>query len=666
MKRYLCATILLFLLVSGCISTSAGDEENIEGRWSFTIYNAAGDQHSFDTYITYQLSEIKVYFGESSVPLDGSGYVSDGQFEFSWQQENIPKSLFASIEPYPKAQITANIESGGNYMEGMAHTGNPLMPYYFTATKIDMAPLSASTSDIDNPYTKNGRDGEPDLYKSTCNNGLYAKVIPVIPDVPPANATSTVTIGGAQCVVSGNSDSGINTVQNASIVAHPVDSEVLFPGAMLDGSSLLSNNEMIIMDVGRAKGKLQLSDVNLAPGEDSYIETAGPVSALNVQQAIAEILPRIASSASNFNAKVYTSDSSTSLSLDLGIGFEADQIEASGSLSFDWSIASNFATYFGTQTYYTVNYVTPEDPDNGMFDRKLFFSDDTDTCSYLTNKDNPPVYISSVTYGMMFLATAQGMHSAEDIKEALDIAANTGEVGATVSSGATVSNVLNNTTITYSVYGGAGSSVSNSLAAANGNDMVLAWFNLIKDQKSAEYSIDNPGVPIFYTLKNAVDHTVVQLPYAVSFDSRHCEPTPPEQPTEYLYKFNVSSRSGEDVFLCINKSMPHSLMFNSHTNHASWPDIADYLNGDTKVYIFTDSYTAGKSHAYMAMYRRANKSGSTWGKIWHKNFNTTNYMVGTGQYAKTIILNKDGKVNKSADPIYWPLITNFLVGPACL
>jgi hypothetical protein len=665
MARHFMILICVLMAAAGCTDSSTpGTEGNLEGRWSCTITNDSDHDQTFTAYIDQHHGEYKVYLDESTTPLDGNGNVSNGVFDFSWHQNFETISLFATLSTLPPASLTAAIEDGGNFMEGTVMIGYPLTEKIFIATRIDSEPIFNRSSKVFSPHAL---AASPDDYTSVCSD-TYAKIIPTIPDTPPANPSSTVTIGGAQCLVSGNSETGISAVQNAAIVTHPVDTNVLFPGAILDGSELLSSDEMLLMDAGRSSGVLQLSDVNVTPGEDNFIETEGPVTAFSVQQAISQLTPKIASSASVFNAHIYTSDSSTSLAVDLGVGFEAEQIEASGSFSFDWSVAQNFATYYGTQAFYTINFVTPADPDTGLFDRKLFFSEDTDTCSYLTNKDNPPVYISSVTYGKMFLATAQGMHSAVDIEEALDIAANTGEAGATITSGLKVSDVLNTTEITYSVYGGSGSSVSQSLAAANGNDMVLAWFNLIKDQNSAEYSIDNPGVPIFYTLKNVVDHTVVQLPYAVSFDSRHCQPAPPSPPKKYLYRFDVSSRSGEEVNLCIGNKYAHSLLFNNQHNWALWDNLADFLDGasgDTEVFLYTDTYQGGKSYANMKLYMKSNQPGSTWGKIWHRNFSTNNYAIGTGQYAKSFTLNTDGTYSTNADPIYFPLITSILIAEKC-
>lgn len=648
MRKLILFTGFLVLTVVGCMSSTPNEaQEELEGRWIITLSDESDNQQSFKAYLDPQFSGIKIYPEESDIPFNGAGYVSDDIFHFTWYQSSSSESNVSTI--------VAEIEDSGNFMDGAAYVGYPLTELRFTALRLDSAEVARN---LTYPAAPSAHSDSEDKYTSSCSEAPYAVINADNPTAPLANPNSTVTIGSSQCDLTGNSDAGVNLVQNAVVFTHPADTQVLFPGALLDGSALSSSNTMHLMDVGRGSGTFFLSDVSLVDGATGFIEINGPVTPLNVQVAINQLLPQISESTAIENITKTTSDSTFSFAADIGMGFEAEQIgSVGGSLSFDWSTASNFANYFATQAYYTVNFATPSNPETGKSDIKQFFSEDTDTCSYLTDQENPPVYISSVSYGRMFMATAQSTHSSVDIKEAMEAAASEDGLTGTVTSGVKVSDILNQTSISYTVYGGSGTSVAQSLAAVNGENMAQAWFNLVQDVKAAKYSIDNPGVPLLYTIKNVKGQTVIKLPYSFAFDSRHCYPAPHEQTTNYLYKFSLE-RSGEELTLCVNQSNIHGLAANNPSDKISWTDIADFLDGDTDVHIFTDNATVGKSHAYMTMYKKRNVTGSSWAKVWSKKFKTTNYIYLDNVYYKKLVLNKTGHTNKNGDEAFWPMITD--------
>jgi len=639
MKKLCFAVVVSLAFLTGCINSSSGDNVNIEGRWKGSL-SSGGIEQPIEFYIESEDFNPVIYLGGADSTIKGTGGVSGGVVSFTWPQ-GIKRDEFYNITgDHPDAQLTAVIEETGNFLEGTIYMGNPLEAKSFTATKVNTGSARSAVS----------ARADSDKYVSTCDSP-YAKVHADAPNKPDASEPSTVVFDGITCDVVGNSDAGTDTLENVKILIHPVDTSVLYPGALIDGGVFLNTKEMVLMDTGRAGGVLRLDDVNIKEGTDGSIETDGPVTYFNVEDAVSQLLPNIESSTSIFTAKAYETDSSGSFALEMGAGFSADQIQASGSFSFDWSTSSNFATYYGTQVYYTVYYETPNDPETGAFDRKLFFSPDTDTCSVLTNQDAPPVYVSSVSYGRMFFALAQGSHSSLEIQEAMDVAATTPDAGATISTGMKVSDILNSTSITYSVYGGSGSATANSLAAANGNDMALAWYNLIQDQSSAEFAMDNPGTPIFYTMKNAVDHSLVQMPYAVSFDSRNCYETPAQPTTYYEYKVHVS-HIDDDVYLCTDTKEIHKAD-RKHQTSATWVDINDYIgNKDTPLNFTVGNYGCGATSAYMYLYRRSTAPGSSWHRIWHRKFKSDHPWTCGWQYHKTIPVNKDGSYNKYQDPKY--------------
>lgn len=642
MKQYIIILCFITFALYGCIGSS-GSSENIEGKWSGTIEVDSNSTDYFEWVITYENYVPKLTDEGSGENFSVVGSVSDNIVSFSWDQGNIYDDDYNITGKHPTAYLTAIVEDGGSFMEGTIYSGNPLEAKPFTASR---QPSSASTSAfISNIYSR----AEDSKYTSTCDS--YATLSNQGDSSSTSSDSGTVTIGDYNCETTNNTVAGNNLLTNVKILKHPVDSSVLFAGVLLDGTTFKDSHVMVRSDAGRGSGTFYLTDISpIDPKANSYT-TDGPVTQTSVDLARNTLVQNISASTAVFQSTAYEADSKTSLAVDLNLGFESDAVNANVDVSYDKNTAVNYASYFAYQVYYTINFADPADQDNGgAFDRKLFFSSNTDTCSYFTDTDNPLVYLSSVSYGRMVLAVAESTYSSEDIKAAIEASATTSIGSATVASGATVSEVMSNTTITYYVYGGSGSAQARSISPTDNTDMVAAWYNIISDEKSAEYSSTNPGTPIMYTMKNIANHTVVNLDYAVNFDSRTCAPKPPAPPVSYSYKVYLDN-TDDDVYICLDGQEMHKRGYSN--SHITYTDFNSSMTADVDSNL---SYTVGnrgcgKTGAIMRLYRKGSNQ-SSWHRIWHRNFSEKHPWTCGWQYQKELTVNNNGSYNKQKDPKY--------------
>ncbi|HSR98626.1 MAG TPA: thiol-activated cytolysin family protein [Kofleriaceae bacterium] len=299
------------------------------------------------------------------------------------------------------------------------------------------------------------------------------------------------------------------TRQYDRIVAYAVNSDSLYPGAIIGADSVLSGLFTQIV-VPRAPATISVSLENLAGSKLAVVPSP---SLSSVRDALAGILDSeiTGSTPANLYSEIEEVHSENQLNMALGVEASWGLGIASLKSSFDWSNQQTRSRYVVryTQAYYTVDLDAPASP-------SALFAAGTTLAAVSAKMDaqHPPVYVSSVTYGRLVLFTFESQYSAEEMSAALDFAYSGGvDIRGDVS--VTYKDMISQSKITAFILGGdAGTAVQTI-------DSYGALIDFIKT--GGNYSRQSPGAPIAYKLSYLRDNSPARMSFTTDYEMKECE-----------------------------------------------------------------------------------------------------------------------------------------------
>ncbi len=314
------------------------------------------------------------------------------------------------------------------------------------------------------------------------------------------------------------------TVQDnpAKIVMYNPDTDVLWPGALIQGKSYrdgIGSLQGLIID---ERSPIEVS-IDLAVPTGGNLRIVDTPTQGEVALAISEIISNavsdnvVGSSDIHYDYSAYHSESQFALQTRISgrhLGFEA---MASGDLQRNASETTVTAYFY--QTMYTVTVAPPSTP-GGWFNSD-FTQEKLDEQIALgrIGPDNLPVYISSIVYGRMLMYSLTSTASAEDIEAALE---------------ASKSNLVNDVTVELSAKHKKILETSKiAIATIGGNDSdILAT---IRSGDLSRYFTNSPplssAAPLIFTFKNIGDNSTALVTEATEYNVTSCTATTATQGT---------------------------------------------------------------------------------------------------------------------------------------
>lgn len=288
-----------------------------------------------------------------------------------------------------------------------------------------------------------------------------------------------------------------DVVDNIESVAFlGLNDDVIWPGSLIRGNQA---HQFVYVPVTVARAPITLSvslEGSSTPGDITRVVNDPRLS--TVRQGISDLLETAVGEDTHVPARVeFTMDQVHSESqMNLFVG--ADVSYGAGSLetAFNWDEGSTtnkiMAKYM--QIYYTIDMDTPSSPS------ALFAP--TATAAEIAAALPPgsmPMYVSSVSYGMMALTCIETEFSEEQMGLALNAAYN-GTVDVELNFGYTAREVLQSASIKTIVYGG-------STQGLDDIELGFEGFMQVIDA-STEFTPESPGVPLVYRFRHVADNTL--------------------------------------------------------------------------------------------------------------------------------------------------------------
>lgn len=305
----------------------------------------------------------------------------------------------------------------------------------------------------------------------------------------------------------------IERLREATQVTTFAPDDVVYPGALLQGGHL-KQNAFAPVAIPRAGATLTVSGIEVP---DPNV-TVPVLDFASFQAARRGLLQDIEGTAAAFNYFVERVYDHSSTSVYLGIAGSYGPFSGSGSFNFSGEDHANYILLSFFQKFYTVSVPEPDTPASVFRDGEDF----VDSKNQI-DPGNPPLYVKSVTYGRQILFLAESSYSAADVRASLQGAYEGQAASVKVDSGLTHQQILSKTRLSLYVRGGAAAAAVQPVQAKSPDDMYDRVRAVIADQKSAEYSRQNPGVPIELTLRYLADDTPAAIGLSANYEKKNCE-----------------------------------------------------------------------------------------------------------------------------------------------
>ncbi|MBN2353332.1 MAG: thiol-activated cytolysin family protein [Spirochaetales bacterium] len=282
---------------------------------------------------------------------------------------------------------------------------------------------------------------------------------------------------------------------------------VIWLGSILDGNTITSGG---YIPITARRGPLTFSMGG--PFVNVQSVTVPEATLSKVREGIRDIVTSgvIGKTPNNTQFTSTSVYSLEQLGVSVGLNFHGWGLTVNGSFNFsNQNVRTRMFMKF-LQVYYTLDIDEPVEPID-------FFAPGT-TWTDLSGQINgsvSPVYVASVKYGRIGTIAVESDYSEQEVEAALSAAYNAGIAGGGIDIGVTYTNIINNSTINVKIYGGSGEDGCQVTDCAS-------FINWVK--AGAEYSIDDPGAPIAYTLKYLKDRSVARIVLADEYYVRHTVP----------------------------------------------------------------------------------------------------------------------------------------------
>jgi thiol-activated cytolysin len=297
--------------------------------------------------------------------------------------------------------------------------------------------------------------------------------------------------------------------------------EVIYPGALIDGNTILTGSYRPIISDDRDTITLSMSLWG-SQGGSASIQVPRPSNLSEVRAAISQMLmqaaPNLTQAFINFEIEEVRSEKEAELKL--AAHFKGWGAKISG--SYGWSnteVKTRYLVKF-YQIYYSIDMDIPAQACQ-FFDPVPSPEEASDMF-----EGSNPVYVSSVKYGRMVYFMVESSYAEQEVEKALEVAFSKWGKELSVDFSQRDKEVLENSTIKALIIGGSADG-----AVQVFTDRLAGLENFIVSE--AEYSANSQGAPLAYTLRFLKDNSVATVVLPSSYTVQDCFVTCPQTVAQF-------------------------------------------------------------------------------------------------------------------------------------
>lgn len=396
------------------------------------------------------------------------------------------------------------------------------------STGCDQGKLPPAEQAQGGPQTAPASPGQPGAAapgESAVDKLERAKEIPLLPEVSQAEGPETqhpaIVMGAtgvkATCTTQKWTDSQVRDLQD--VIGVNLAGTSIYPGAILQGG-YLNKGQMVPVTIPRAKGSIYLTGLSLDKGA-RYAAEGIDMNGGNVQQETQKLLTsnEVQGTTARSSFQEETVHDMKSFLFKIGLdGRFSGVVDLAANLNVGKRDGKSYVFSKFSQVYYDVVFEDPEKSTSVFRDGDSFQDPDAQI-----GLNNPPLYVSKVSYGRMVFFVAESSHDALEVKTALSVAVRGGPANVKLASGLTHAEVLERSRVYYYVIGGSADLALAPIKAGDPAKMFEAVKNFIANRESANFSAKSPGAPIAYTLRYLKDRTVAKMSFTAAYDKKDCD-----------------------------------------------------------------------------------------------------------------------------------------------
>lgn len=303
--------------------------------------------------------------------------------------------------------------------------------------------------------------------------------------------------------------SATETENYSDIVAYGVNSESLWPGALLHGNAVQSGTFTQVV-LPRAPLRASISLPCLEGGSGTIEMQQPSLSSYRdaYDRAVGEGGNCTPPANTHFEIKEVYSENQLSIALGANVQWSGGELAAAFNFR-DEEVHTRRLVKF-TQQYFTVDADQPSEPAD-FFDGSV--SAEQVQASFADN--DPAVYVSSMTYGRMVLFAVESTRTAQEVDAALAAAYRAVGVSVEVEAEVHARTVLRDSHTTAYILGG------DSEAATRAIDGYDALVSFIRN--GGNFSTKSLGAPIAYKLAHLSDNSLARLSLTSEYEITTCE-----------------------------------------------------------------------------------------------------------------------------------------------
>ncbi|HET7025280.1 MAG TPA: thiol-activated cytolysin family protein [Gemmatimonadales bacterium] len=288
------------------------------------------------------------------------------------------------------------------------------------------------------------------------------------------------------------------------------NASTLWPGNLIQGQSIASGVPQAVPVSDRAPATVFLAIVSgdSAGSANKIFRTVNDPSGSTVTQAMNDILAGYhGGTPAKYNFSMEQAYSASQINFTLGFGYTGPAANTTGSFGFAMSSAKSRYVVRLTQQYFTM---AMDDPQGaaGVFGPSVT----AQTLAPYVGNGNPLCYISSVTYGRVFYLIYESQASALQLQQALNFAYNGGVASGSVTDTFSFNQVMSQTQVSLFQLGG-DPGAGLVLSDPKNFDSINSFLT-----KGADFTPNNVGAPISYTIKYLQDASLVRMNSTMEYD----------------------------------------------------------------------------------------------------------------------------------------------------
>ena len=326
------------------------------------------------------------------------------------------------------------------------------------------------------------------------------------------------------------------------------NSEIIWPGNLLQGNSITAATPNPIV-VERAEGEFTINLINGSSSTTTSAEVT-EVDQTRVVGALNDILGQNNGLIpANFTYDFYEVQSQQQLALNMGVNVSTMTTDVKSKMSFSTDKEYNRVLVDFSQIYYSMIYEKPTSLD------QVFAPEVTNAelSEYIYN-GNPPIYISSVTYGRRLYLLVESTSSLTEMNLAIEA---TYDAALASGSGDVDVNMVNDLSERKIKIFAMGGDASDALAAFQGD------FSALKDYLQADDQDYLKAAPLSYVMRDLANHQVVNIGVSTNFTVNQCTPLYDIAPPTFVHGwYGVFNNEGIGAALALDQDQNNAILFN--------------------------------------------------------------------------------------------------------